>query len=273
VQRIHQRSSFVLSALAVLATACGDPAPGSLEIRVYGESFIEDGIPAGEVVDGWAIDFDRFLIALSDVQAAQGSSPPALSAPQQTVFDVSLSTMMAGALVASAEVPAGRYDTVSYRIAPARTGAVAGPSVPADAVQAMIAAGESVRVAGTASKAGRSIRFDWRFDEAVRYHTCRSTAEIDGGTGQAQLTIHGDHLFYDDIVAEEPNVAFELIAATDADGDGVVTRAELQVKDLGAEARYQVGSTGVTNLWDFIAYQTGTLGHIDGEGHCETAPE
>jgi len=259
--------------LALALAGCGESAPGTLEIRVYGESFIEEGIPASETVDGWAVAFDRFLIALSDVQAAQGSNPPALSHSQQTIFDVSLSTMMQGTLAASAEVPGGRYDQVAYRIEPVAAGATAGPGVTAASTEAMIAAGESVRVDGSASKDGKTVRFSWGFDKAVRYHRCHSTAQVDGGPARSQLTIHGDHLFYDDLFAEEPNVAFDLIAAADGDADGAVTRAELSAQDLSTQARYQVGSTGITNLWDFIAYQSATLGHIDGEGHCETEIE
>ena len=91
----------------------------------------------------------------------------------------------------------------------------------------------------------------------------------DGGIVATVLTLHGDHLFYDDLFAAEPNVAFQLIADSDTNADGEVTMAELRGKDIRPEAAYQVGSTGIVNLGDFIAYQTGSLGHIDGEGHCE----
>ena len=67
-----------------------------------------------------------------------------------------------------------------------------------------------------------------------------------------------------------PNVAFDLIAASDANADGAVTQEELAAVDITAEARYQVGSHDIKDLWSFIAYQATTVGHINGEGHCES---
>ena len=83
------------------------------------------------------------------------------------------------------------------------------------------------------------------------------------------------HLFYDDAISDEPNVAFQLMADADANGDNAVTLDELAAVDIRAQARYQVGSLKtpaghtITNLRQFLEYQVITLGHINGEGHCE----
>ena len=90
-----------------------------------------------------------------------------------------------------------------------------------------------------------------------------------GQPAVVQLTIHGDHLLYDDLFSETPNVAFTLIADADADNDGEVSRAELEAVDLRPLPNYQVGSTDIVDLWHFIEHLTTTLGHIDGEGHCK----
>ncbi|MEZ4472315.1 MAG: hypothetical protein R3F60_16270 [bacterium] len=63
-------------------------------------------------------------------------------------------------------------------------------------------------------------------------------------------------------------MAFDLIAAADADGDGLVTEAELAAVDISTQERYQVGSRPISDLWRFIEQQATTVGHIDGEGHC-----
>ena len=92
-----------------------------------------------------------------------------------------------------------------------------------------------------------------------------------GGEGTTQLTMHGDHLFYDDLEDAEAEVAFGVLAAADADADGTITRAELEAVDV-AQTGYGVGQySDVTDLWAFVEHLTRTLGHIDGEGHCQVA--
>jgi hypothetical protein len=98
---------------------------------------------------------------------------------------------------------------------------------------------------------------------------------VDGDTVTAQATIHADHFFYDDAVSEEPNVAFQLIADADANADNAITMDELGAVDIRGQARYQTGSNkdpagnSIMNLRQYIEYQAITLGHINGEGHCE----
>jgi hypothetical protein len=267
--------SIVFCAAGVTMTgACGsDASPGTLEVRIYGEEFIEQGIPATEFVDGWAVRFDRFLVSLSEVTVAKGHGAPSVSHPAQQIFELARPSMPPGTLVTSAMVDGGDYDHVSYRIKPATAAATAGPGIEAATAAAMIATGESVRVSGTGSKAGKTVAFSWGFTGNVLHSECHGTANVDGGTAKTEITIHGDHLFYDDLFASEPNLAFELIAASDTNADGTVTKEELAAKDITKEARYQVGSEPIKNLWDFIARQVTTLGHIDGEGHCTTKIE
>ena len=91
-------------------------------------------------------------------------------------------------------------------------------------------------VEGEASRAGVTKRFAWAFSTSTRYTDCK--AEVDGrevvgvnvtggGEDRAEITIHGDHLFYDDLEATTAAVRFDALAQADADGDGVVTLDEL----------------------------------------------
>lgn len=262
------RAGVAAAVLCLGAVGCSS-APGTLEIRIYGEDFIEKGIPAEEFSDGWAVTFEHFLVSVSRAEVAQGHGAAALAAPERRVYDLVVPSMGRGALVASGMVPGGSYDHVAYAIGPAATGATGGTGTDATLVQSMVGAGDAVRVAGKATRAGRTVAFEWAFTSTV-VHACHTASDVDGGTSKAELTIHGDHLFYDDLVARAPNLAFELIAAADGNGDGQVTRDELAARDITREARYQVGSFPVKNLWEFITHQVTTLGHIDGEGHCTT---
>lgn len=129
----------------------------------------------------------------------------------------------------------------------------------------------SVLVEGTASKDAASIAFAWGVGSSTEYSHCEVAEPVpDGGEATTVITIHADHLFADDLDSEEPNIAFELVAASDADMDGTVTAEELRARDISQESRYQVGNLEeITNLWDFMTVLAGRLGHIDGEGHCE----
>ncbi|MGE3673147.1 MAG: hypothetical protein AB7K71_25965, partial [Polyangiaceae bacterium] len=93
---------------------------------------------------------------------------------------------------------------------------------------------------------------------------------------QVQLTIQGDHLFYDDLTAENADLRFNSMAAADTNSDGEVTREELaavQLFDL-TEGSYGTGSaSGVNTLDDFVEALTTTLGHFRGEGHCVSHSE
>lgn len=222
----------------LLLAACG-PRHGTLRITAYGEEFVEEGIPAEVFADGWSIHFTRFAASLADVSAG---SHLAFAGPG--TFDLVMPSAGAGQLVAEVGVPGGSYE-LAWRLV-------------------------HLEVEGSAQKGSLSKTFHWAFPRATRFAGCAAAEPVDGNVATAQLTLHADHLFYDDLISEDPRVAFDLVAQADADDDGEVTEAELRALPLATQARYQVGSTGVDNLWDFIAWQVSTVGHIDGEGHCET---
>jgi hypothetical protein len=83
-----------------------------------------------------------------------------------------------------------------------------------------------------------------------------------------QITVHADHLFYDSLVSEEPQLLFQPLADADADQDGDITTEELGATDIGA---YDPGNEDLDDLWSFLMAQSRTLGHVDGEGHCQAS--
>ena len=63
----------ILSATVMLACAEEDEAgEGTLTLTLWGEEFIEEGIPAEEMADDYEVTFTKFLIALSGISAAAG---------------------------------------------------------------------------------------------------------------------------------------------------------------------------------------------------------
>lgn len=256
------KSQTALFPLALtLLFACSEAGEGTLEARIYGEEFIEEGIPADVFNDGWAVAFTRFVVVVDGISAHD------VADAGRYAFDLTQASGGEGHEVTSLVVPSGAQ-ALAYTIAPGGT-ATGGNASDADAAM-MSAMGYSVFIEGTATKDAATIAFAWGFDSTTEYSHCEVVEEVPAdGSATTVMTIHADHVFYDDLESPEPNVSFDLIAASDADMDGTVTDAELLARDISAEARYQVGSRDISNLWDFMTAQSQTLGHIDGEGHCE----
>ena len=262
---------------SVLLTACGDDPAGTITATTYGEAFIEDGIPADAVEDGWAVRFDSFLVSIGNPKAKAGEGGPEVRDDQLYVVELARPSSGAGYALASFAAPAGTYDHYGYQLRPAAD-AVAVNATAAE-VTAMKAAGASIWVRGTATKGADTRTFDWAFPFTLTYAHCEMNVTIAGDEVEMQSTIHADHLLYDDAVSAEPALRFQLIA--DADGedgttpDGAITLAELAAVDIRGQARYQVGSLrdprgdAIVNLRQYIEHQVTTVGHINGEGHCE----
>lgn len=259
-----------ISILAILLTGCGGGA-GSVAVNTWGEEFIEDRIPT---VDGYEVRYAAFLIALSDIELSANGEVGA-SDPGQRIWDLTLPGPHP--VVTFDPVDATLFDDVSAMIRPA-DGATAGNASDID-VARMNQSKSSVIVEGTATnEAGESYEFSWSFDTTTHYARCVDAEERpgvlvpNGGTADIQLTVHGDHFLYDDLQSEDPALRFVTFANADADGDHVVTQAELAAVDLTTLPLDQYGTGGapnVTNLAQFVEALTGTLVHYQGEGHCE----
>lgn len=234
------RRDFIgLVLVAPLLVACGE-GEGTVRVTAYGESFIEDGIPAADVNDGWAVNFDRFEVFIRDVQVAGA----AVSVPSSV--DVSEASGGAGHELGSAPVSEGSYGDASFVI-------------------------ERIEVEGSGTLGAETKTFAWVFDAPTAYEACEArTAVSDGGIGTFQITLHADHLFYDSLVAEEPQILFQPLADADEDADGALAEQELAATGIGS---YDPGSAGgVEDLWAWLVAATRTVGHADGEGHCEATP-
>lgn len=223
-------------------------APPPLSVSAYGEEFVEHGIPADVFVDGWQVRFGRFEVRLQGV-ALESSGTPISDVIPERVVDLATGSDGAGHGI-GVLAPRQAFDTLTFTLAPSG-------DVPA------------LYVEGSASKGDVTKSFQWSFATDTAY-VCAPGVLENAAARAAEITVHADHLFYDDLDDEDPNVAFELMAAADVDDDGLITRAELEATDLTTEERYQVGSRDIADLWGFVEAQSRTVGHIDGEGHCDT---
>jgi len=224
----------------LLSAACdSDVGNTSLRIAAWGEDYIEEGIPAETFSDGWRVDFASFSVTISGVDADGEPLPGSFT------VDLAEPSDGMGHDLGTLEVAASGTPLVSWTI-------------------------ETFEIRGSATKGDVVKAFDWTFEPAAHYVDCDTGTPLsEGEVTDVILTVHADHLFYDDLDSSEPNVAFDLVAAADADDDGTVTMEELEGTDITSEVRYQVGSRDIGDLRGFIEAQARTVGHINGEGHCE----
>lgn len=270
MRAVSSRASVLAAVPLVFAAGCGS---GDLAITTYGEDFIEAGIPAEVFADGGAVTFDRFLVNFADLAVRGGDGAEGGSFAGPVVFD--LTAPGPAPITTLTGIAARRYEEISAVVAPA-VDASAGTASDDD-VALMNEGGHSVFVSGTGTFAGESFTFAWGFGTDTAYVDCALEDESvgvvvpAGAAGEWQLTVHGDHLFYDDLADEGAVLRLAAVAGADADDDGEVTLAELAAVDLTTLPPDQYGTGGagdVNTLADFIGALTRTLVHHTGEGHC-----
>jgi len=173
----------------------------------------------------------------------------------------------------------GPWEEVSYEIAPIDAATTLEGATEADK-QLMLDAGASVHIEAVARSGAVEKRLDWTFSIATAYRSCKGEKDgketegvlvTNGGADTVELTIHGDHFFYDDLQAATAVLRFDPIAAADADADGQVTLEEVAAVELVdiPEGSYGTGSAGnINDLGAFVAALSRTLGHFRGEGEC-----
>ena len=259
---------FAPLSFPLLLTTCGGTA--TWNVTTWGEEYIEDEIPAAEFADGCSATFSKFQVLVDAVELIDGNGDAAAQASSPMVFDVTAAGPHA---LESLEVPKGTYDTVRYVVGPA-SGAVRGGNIDDAVAQAFADTGNAYAIAGVLTCGGTAVSFDLAYaTKAVYVCEAEDLTFATGGARTTELTMHGDHLFYDGLTNPEAQVRGQAIHDADANDDGVVTHAELAAVSV-ASLGYQVGpNADVTDLDAFLAGLTQTVGHIDGEGHCDVVPD
>lgn len=268
---------------AILACALGcsssDDGKGNVAFTTWGEEFIEKEIPAATFEDGWSVKYSKFLLVLRAITVADGTT---VAAKQEKAVLFDMTKPGVKPVVTFKDLDAKNWTHVSYQIGPMSADVELGPGVTDADRQLMLTAKAVTHVEAVASKAGVSKSFVWDFTTPTLFDGCRGEKDgketegvlvTNGGTDEVQLTIHGDHLYYDDLQAANAKMRFQAIADADADMDGKITQAELGMVRLTAipkaNGAYGTGgAAGVNTLADYVAALSRTVGHYRGEGEC-----
>lgn len=286
------KKAAVIALATLLAVACSDSGAdgdgkGSVTFTTWGEEFIEKEIPAtddeGNVVveDGWTIRFTKFLLVISDVSVAEDGKEPVAKLATPKLYD--LHAPGPKPVATFTDLPSKPYTHVSYSVSPAAADVEIGGGASDADKQFMVDNGYSVYVEGNLVKDATSKTFSWGFDTSTIYDKCEGEVSgkktpgvivTNGGDDAVELTIHGDHFFYDDLQADDAKVRVDNIANADADGDGAITLEELAAVELADRTKITAGTYGtgtasnVNDLRAFVEALSRTLGHFRGEGEC-----
>lgn len=231
-----------LSALCALS-ACDDDqsgGTGSMELTAYGEEYLDYGINAPDMADGWTITFESFKVTVREVEIAGE-----LWTTGNTV-DMTQGSAGSGVAFGKGDFPSGTHDSASFIL------------------------GER-SVSGRASKGSEEKRFNWRFTDEVHYQNCDTTVRVPiDSQGVFEVTLWVEKLFANSLSNPRAPLYFGPLAAADANNDGSITQAELQATALPSS--YESDDANITSLWGFIAKQSQVLVRANGEGRCQVVP-
>jgi hypothetical protein len=270
-------SGILLCALS----GCGG-GQGNVSFNTWGEEYIEDKIPAAEFEDGWEVTYDKFLVNIGHVTVADAEGTAGAEMEGTLIFDHKRKGVKP--VFDAAGLEAKPWEKVSYEVPVADASAALADGVGDADKKLLVDSKSSVYVIGSASKGGEKKTFEWAFSVGTLFDECKGDKDgketdgavvTNGGTDDIQLTIHGDHLFYDDLQSPNAVLRFDPIAAADADMDGEVTLDELSMLklveiDVGT---YGTGSAAdINDLGAFVTALSQTVGHFRGEGECFSKP-
>ncbi|UJR80831.1 hypothetical protein [Sandaracinus amylolyticus] len=273
--------------LACVLAGCSQ-AHGTLAVRLGGEAAAEHGWPLeidGETIafaDEWSLEFDRVIVSVSAFSIAGGDGERVALEVDPVVADLHGGPIEAWRFEA---IGARRWERLDWRIAPPTAGARTLGSVQSADVMRMIDSGWSMLLEGRATHPEHGT-YELSLGLALDVDNVGCELEDgtlgivvpEGGIADTELTFHLDHLFFDDLGAE-PEMRFEAWAAA-AGEDRVITLDDLASQSLADLRGIGGGPLGVTydpgatplasgDLRAFVIAVATSVGHLNGEGHCE----
>lgn len=277
---IGKTAGLLATALLLGCGAEESSGSGSVSFTTWGEDYIENEIPASGFADGWTVKFTKFLVVVGDVRVADSDGNVG------GIFEgtklIEHHTPGVKPIMTFDNLTAKPWTDVSYAIRPASMTTTLGDGATAADLTMMTTQGYGIYVEGSAEKGAEKKTFHWGFSVPTKYIECMGDKDgrpikgvlvTNGGTDNVELTIHGDHFFYDDLQSPEAALRFDAIASTDVDKDGEVTIAEMTQKKLvdiePSSGGYGTGGlASVNDLGAFVTALSRTVGHFRGEGEC-----
>lgn len=275
-------SSFV----PVFFLACSGPK-GTVQIFVTPETTISEGIAPGSeedtIQDGWTVSYDKFLVSIGDFRSSSDATTVQVNDDEVYVADLKQIDAAGEVFVTFENIEAKRYGHFSYSFLTSAKSMPVGNVSNADLA---LMREHTLYVVGSITKPGETpITFRLGYKGATRFGECAAEeggpsgyAVTEGGTVAVKPTLHGDHWFFtSDPHTTTPKRLAQWMATADANGDKEVTTEELKAQTniaalFPASAGYNFSGLPVQpiqNAFHYFGAMARTLGHFNGDGHCE----
>ncbi|MBO6934553.1 MAG: hypothetical protein JJ863_06250 [Deltaproteobacteria bacterium] len=257
--------------MRVPETDMATPTLGDVTVLLEPEDTITEGLEPGDegesIQDGWTVTFDRYLVAIGDVDIHLSTDETVdAEAPDVFVADLTQISAAGEALWTFDGIRPGRWE-VGYSTPGAGDGSMRHETVSEADYDEMVAqdwtylieatmthpSGQSCPPASLANVGGATpngntnsrdedcydnatITFTWGVTAETVFGPCQidemfGFAVPEGGSQTVALTIHGDHIFFNGFPEGDEGGIMRLaqwIADSDLDLDGDVTREELE---------------------------------------------
>lgn len=274
---------------------------GDLVLSAGGGAALQKGFPHSEggalheFVDGWSLQFDKYIVVIGDVVLSeQGSGEEVGSFSGPVIVDLTEDGGLNHELATITGLPARRLD-IEFSFLQATDEASNQNAAESD-VEVMIAEGLSYIIEGEATREGETVAFSFHIPVSSRYYQCNNGVDQTRGiaieadkTTDALIYAHALHLFWDTLAAGDEDLRFDAFAAV-AGEDSVVEVEELVDQDLtdlrdadgepltdeaGHRVIYNSGSflgPDELDLQAFFYYATRAGVHFNGVGFCLMEP-
>lgn len=268
------------------------PEPGHVYITAEASAPSVEGFSTD---DGWSIHFERLLVGLGNASLIGDACNTYANAGYDRLFDFTVpGNRKLGEMYGLAGCE------IQFRLRPPSSDAILQPGVTAADREFMRlfegpdpTDGPPPRTAvytrGSATRAGVTKRFDWKF---IARYTLTDCTNADGEKNtfvhlkagddlRPVISFHGEDLFLDGVGADALR-RFDLVANADKDGDGNVTLDELEQAPAPVELGSGVEDAGIpdggvviglSGLAAFMAVQLlPRMVHFDGNA-CQILPQ
>jgi hypothetical protein len=198
--------------------------------------------------DGWTVRYDRQLVSLGNFGIAEGPCEPYAESHYVRILDLSRTEPQK--LV---EIYALGTCPFIVEVRPPPAEVIRGAGVSAEDVTFLSTPGSDpyhrdrgigLHLAGTATRAERTVRFAWSLRENLVYGdgSCGEMSFVTDMTTTLDLHVNTARLYSDPaLTAGVPGAIFEPFARADADGDGEVTLEELDAVPFEGGERPTLG--------------------------------